>query len=116
MGLWYRASPVCFLGSSLGQGHGGSDPYVAAALGSAIIYGPNVGTHLSSYSRLAAVGAARIVRDAAGLSRALAHLLAADQAASMAHAAWQIISEGAETTDTLVAQIQELLDGAERQS
>lgn len=110
MGLWYRAAPVSFLASSLKPGYGGCDPYEAAALGTAVIYGPNVSDHLHSYSRLAAAGAARIVADADGLARALAHLLAIDQAAAMAHAAWQIISEGAEATDRIIEQIQDLLD------
>lgn len=110
MGLWYRAAPVSFLASSLANGLGGQDPYLACALGSAVIYGPNVRAHLSSYTRLAGAGAARIVRDADGLARALAHLLAADQAASMAHSAWQIISDGAEATDDLAGKVIDLLD------
>lgn len=110
MGLWLRAAPVTFLASSLSPGHGGCDPYEAAALGSAVIYGPNVSAHLPSYSRLAQAGAARIVSDAHGLARALAQLLAVDQAATMAHAAWQVISSGAEATDAVVEQMQDLLD------
>lgn len=113
MGLWYRIAPFCFLGSSLKPGCGGCDPYVPASLGCAIIYGPNVGPYLSSFSRLAAVGAARIVKDAESLGRAIAQLLGADQAASMAHAAWVAISEGAEATDAVIDDIQEHLDALE---
>ena len=113
MGLWYRISPFCFLGSTLTPGHGGSDPYVPAALGSAVIYGPNVGRFVSSFSRLAAAGAARIVKDKDSLARAIVQLLAADQTASMAHAAWITVSEGAEATDTIIDDIQEHWDGLE---
>ncbi|WP_424439135.1 3-deoxy-D-manno-octulosonic acid transferase [Planktotalea sp.] len=113
MGLWFRASPFCFLGSTLSAGHGGNDPYVPASLGSAIIYGPNVGRFTSSFSRLAAAGAARIIKDTEGLSRAIVQLLAADQAASMAHAAWVTISEGAEVTDAVIDDIQEHWDALE---
>lgn len=113
MGLWYRIAPFCFLGSTLMPGHGGNDPYVPASLGSAIIYGPNVGRYVSSFSRLASAGAARIVKDAESLSRAIVQLLAADQAASMAHAAWMSISEGAEATDAIIDDIQEQWDALE---
>lgn len=113
MGLWFRIAPFCFLGSTLTPGHGGNDPYVPASLGSAIIYGPNVGRHVGSFSRLAAAGAARIVKDTKGLSRAIVQLLAADQAASMAHSAWVTISEGAESTDAVIDDIQEQWDALE---
>ena len=110
MGMWYRVAPVVFLGSSLTPGHGGIDPFDAAALGSAVLYGPNVRDHLSVYSRLAGAGAARIVKDADGLSAGVSRLLAPDQAASMALAAWEIVSEGAEITDQLLDVIQDYLD------
>lgn len=113
IGLWYRLAPVCFLASSLCSGHGGCDPYPAASLGSAIIYGPNVGGHLTGYTRLATVGAARIVNDKEGLARAVSNLLASDQAASMAHAAWQTISDGAESTDHVLELVQDALDDVE---
>ena len=113
MGLWYRIAPFSFLGSTLAPGHGGNDPYVAASLGSAIIYGPNVGHHVDCFSRLAAAGAARIIKDKDSLARAISQLLAADQAASMAHAAWVTISEGAEATDAVIDDIQEHWDALE---
>lgn len=110
MGLWFRISPVSFLGNSLFSGMPGCDPYEAAALGSAVLYGPNVSAHLASYSRLAAAGAARIVRDMTGLKTAVSHVIAPDQAAHMAAAAWQVISEGAEATDHAAETIMEILD------
>ena len=113
MGLWFRIAPLSFLGSSLKPHYNGCDPYVPASLGSAIIYGPNVRHHTSSYSRLAAVGAARIVKDAAGLTMAIETLLASDQSALMAHAAWVAISEGAEATDAVIEAIQVQLDTLE---
>ncbi|THD76702.1 3-deoxy-D-manno-octulosonic acid transferase [Thalassobius vesicularis] len=113
MGLWYRLAPITFMASSLVSGHGGRDPWEPAALGSAILYGPNVGRYLSAYSRLAGAGAARIVRDADTLSAAITRLSAPDQAAIMAHAAWEVSSEGAEATDRLMTQIQDILDRKE---
>jgi len=114
LGLWYRLAPVAFLGSSLVPGQGGHDPFEAAALGSAILYGPNVGLHLSAYSRLVDGGAARIVKDTESLAAAVTQLIAPDRAAAMAYAGWSIVSEGAAVTDTLVDLAQDALDRAER--
>lgn len=112
MGLWYRVAPVAFMGSSLVPGQGGRDPFDAAAMGSAVLYGPNVRDHLSAYSRLASAGAARIVKDAAGLSAGVMQTIAPDRAASMALAGWEIVSEGAGGTDQLIDAIQDRLDRA----
>lgn len=113
LGLWYRLSPLCFLGGSLAGETGGQSPMMAAALGSAILYGPNVGRHLESYSRLVAAGAARIVKDMDSLSAAVSHLIAPDRAAAMAHAGWNVVSAGAETADLVLGQINEWLDSVE---
>jgi len=113
LGLWYRLAPLCFLGGSLTAKIGGQAPMMAAALGSAILYGPNVGRHLDAYSRLVAAGAARIVKDVDSLSAAVTHLIAPDQAAAMAHAGWTVVSAGAETADLMLTQINEWLDAME---
>ena len=113
LGLWYRLAPLCFLGGSLAGKTGGQSPMMAAALGSAILYGPNVGRHLESYSRLVAAGAARIVKDMESLSAAVSHLIAPDRAAAMAHAGWNVVSAGAETADLVLAQVSEWLDALE---
>lgn len=112
LGLWYRLAPLAFIGGSLVSRHGGHDPFEAAALGSAVLYGPNVGRHLPAYSRLAEAGAARIVRDVDTLSAAVSQLIAPDQAAAMAHAGWDVVSAGAEMTDRVVEQSLQWLDQA----
>ncbi|UOA30687.1 3-deoxy-D-manno-octulosonic acid transferase [Sulfitobacter sp. DSM 110093] len=109
-GLFFRVAPVSFLGSSLVSGHGGCDPFEAAALGSAVLYGPKVRNYLPSYGRLATAGAARIVNDAGALGNAVSRLIAPDQAATMAHAGWDVISEGAELADRVIELIQDRLD------
>lgn len=114
MGHWYRVAPVAFLGSSLTPGHGGVDPFDAAALGSAVLYGPNVRDHLAIYTRLASAGAARIVKDAEGLGAGVMRLVAPDHAASMALAAWEVVSEGAQITDQLLDMVQGYLDNQVR--
>ncbi|MCK0149945.1 3-deoxy-D-manno-octulosonic acid transferase [Marivita sp. S6314] len=115
LGLWYRLAPLCFLGGSLTPGAGGQSPMMAAALGSAILYGPNVGKHLDAYSRLVSAGAARIVKDMETLSAAVSQLIAPDRAAAMAHAGWNVVSSGAETADLVLTQVDEWLDAMEAQ-
>lgn len=110
LGLWYRIATVSFLGNSFAPGPGGTDPLPAAALGTAILYGPHVRHHLPRYTRLANAGAARIVNDAGSLAAAVGHLIAPDNAASMAHAGWDVTSEGAAVIDALAEKVQDTLD------
>jgi 3-deoxy-D-manno-octulosonic-acid transferase len=109
-GLFFRVAPVSFIGSSLTEGEGGCDPFDAAALGSAVLYGPKVRRYLPSYSRLAAAGAARIVNDAEALGTAVSRLIAPDQAAAMAHAGWDVISQGAAVTDQICDLVFDMMD------
>ena len=109
-GLFLRVAPVSFLGTTLIQGQGSCDPLQAAALGSAVLYGPKVRHFMPSYTRLAAAGAARIVNDADALGAAVSNLIAPDHAAAMAHAGWDVISEGAVLTDRVVDLMQDTLD------
>tara|TARA_R110002012_G_scaffold233652_2_gene406929 strand:- start:38222 stop:39451 length:1230 start_codon:yes stop_codon:yes gene_type:complete len=114
VGLFYRLAPVSFLGSSLVSEGSGCDPFEAAALGSAVLYGPKIRRFLPSYTRLVAEGAARIVNDATTLGTAVSRLIAPDQAATMAHAGWDVISRGAALTDKVIDLVQDTLDTRER--
>lgn len=110
LGLWYRLAPVSFIGNSLLPGMEGCNPNEPAVHGSAILYGPNVRRYLEEYSRFAEARAARIVRDAGTLAAAVQSLIAPDQAAAMAHAAWDVASQGAEATDHILDLVQDTLD------
>ena len=110
MGLWYRLAPITFMGSSLVSGQHGRDPNEPAAHGSAILYGPNVARYLQRYSRYAEAGAARIVRDSATLAAAVQGLMPPDRAATMAHAAWDVASRGAEVMDRVLDMVLDRLD------
>ncbi|MEM8579355.1 MAG: glycosyltransferase N-terminal domain-containing protein [Pseudomonadota bacterium] len=101
-GLWLRLAPLVFLGGSMGPGAKGRDPMQAAALGAAILYGPGVGHHLEAYKRLASAGAARIVNDGPSLAAAVSQLIAPDQAARMALAGWDVVTQGAAATDRVI--------------
>ena len=110
-GLWYRLAPVAFLGGSL-EGTGcARNPMEAAAMGSAILYGPRSGGFGAVYGRLGAARAARMVGSGADLALALGDLLSPDRAARQAQAAWTIASDGAEMTARVIALIRDILDG-----
>jgi 3-deoxy-D-manno-octulosonic-acid transferase len=110
-GLWYRLAPVTFFGGSLAGEGAARNPLEAAALGSAIIYGPRPGPYGAVFGRLGAARAARAVGSAADLAEALGDLLAPDRAALAAHAAWAVASDGAEVTEKVLQRLR-LLMGA----
>ena len=110
IGLWYRLAPLTFVASSLIPSFHGRSPLPAAALGSAILYGPNIRSHLATYSSLANAGAARIVKDGETLGTAVVQLSAPDRAAAMALAGWQLVTEGAQLVDDVIALTSEILD------
>ena len=108
-GLWYRLAPVCFMGGSLsGQGCA-RNPMEAAAMGSAIIYGPKPGRFGAVFGRLGAGQAARAVGDATDLGEALGDLLAPDRAARLAQAAWVLSSDGVEASERVFEDLRHLM-------
>jgi 3-deoxy-D-manno-octulosonic-acid transferase len=112
LGLWLRLAPVCFMGGTLVPG-AGPDPYCAAALGSAILHGPETAPHRRHYRRLSLAEASRIVRGEKSLAEALADILAPDTAATMARAAWDVSTEGTIATERVAHRLLKALDRAE---
>lgn len=110
LGLWYRVAPLSLLASTFGKDASAHNPMDAAALGSAILHGPRVGTHAPLYSRLAEAGAALKVIGKDELAAQVMQLSAPDKAAEMALAGWQVVTESAELTDRLLDTIQDMLD------
>ncbi|SHF59882.1 3-deoxy-D-manno-octulosonic-acid transferase [Litoreibacter ascidiaceicola] len=109
MGLWYRIAPMNFLGGSLAE-IGGHNPYEPAALGSAILHGPHVANAKDVYDRLDEAGGARLVTDAPSLGQAVIELLEPHRSAAMAHAAWEISSQGAQAAEAAFVEIIAALD------
>ncbi|MGV6811459.1 MAG: 3-deoxy-D-manno-octulosonic acid transferase [Brevirhabdus sp.] len=112
MGLWYRLAPISFMGGSLAK-IGGHNPFEPAALGSAILHGPHVTNFMDIYERMTHAGAARLVSSTDELATELRRLQAPDQAAQMAHAAWEVSSAGAHVTDRAIELILDRLDKRE---
>ncbi|MEO0401200.1 MAG: glycosyltransferase N-terminal domain-containing protein [Pseudomonadota bacterium] len=113
LGLWLRIAPVTFIGGSLRSGHEVLDPYVVAAHGTAMVYGPNVGAHVDAFTRLMNAGAARIVNSTESLGRAVIQMIAPDHAANMAMAGWEVVTQGADTLDRIIDLTQCNLDAIE---
>lgn len=112
LGLWYRLSPISLMGGTLAgeNPRAVQNPFEAAALGSAVLFGPHVGPWALSYERLRGAGAARSISDRESLARAVEFLLAPDMVAEMATAAWELTTAGAEATDRIVALTMNALD------
>lgn len=74
LGIFYRLSPIVFVGRSL-TGEGGQNPIEAAKLENAIVHGPHVGNFAEIYAALDAANGAIEVANAAELALAVARLL-----------------------------------------
>lgn len=109
MGMIYRLAPVGFIGHSLpveGRPLTGKNPFEAAALGLAVVHGPDTGNFTESYEALDQAGAALAVANGGELADALAGLLA-DPArrAAMAGAAAQVLAQARAALPVTVAAI-----------
>jgi 3-deoxy-D-manno-octulosonic-acid transferase len=109
LGLWYRIAPITYMGGSL-HGGGCRDPFEATALGSAVLYGPQVGLFQKHAARLNAAGASRLIRSSGDLGKIVETLLSPDKTAEMAHAAWDVTTRGADVTNRVAAYIRNRLE------
>jgi 3-deoxy-D-manno-octulosonic-acid transferase len=75
LGLFYRLSPIVFMGGSLVE-HGGQNPIEAVKLGAAIVHGPHVFNFSDVYEALDGAGGARRADTREALVKQLGHLLA----------------------------------------
>ncbi len=109
-GLWLRAVSLAFIGGSLGQA-GGHTPFEAAALGVAILHGPETASFASAYAALDAAGAAQTVRDGEALGGAVASLLGnAGKRRAMAEAAVGVRARLAADAGALAAEALALME------
>ncbi|MFV0359556.1 3-deoxy-D-manno-octulosonic acid transferase [Tropicimonas sp.] len=110
LGLFYRLSPVTFLGGTLS---GGPVPEAMgpATLGSAIIAGPQGGHESEILAKLQSGGACRRIADASQLGEAVSALLEPDTAASLALNAWSIATDGVRVMNRLGTLVATALHG-----
>ena len=74
LGLFYRVSPLVFMGGSLVP-HGGQNPIEPAKLGAAILHGPHVHNFTDVYAAIDRAGGALPISDSTTLTGALGDLL-----------------------------------------
>jgi 3-deoxy-D-manno-octulosonic-acid transferase len=74
MGLFYRLAPLVLMGGSLVE-HGGQNPIEPAKLGAAILHGPHIHNFTEVFDVLDRSRGAIMVKDTAGLARAVSELL-----------------------------------------
>lgn len=108
-GLWYRLAPITYFGGTLTDTSACS-PLEAAALGSAVIHGPQIAPHDEAYRQLDEMRAAWSLRDAGQLGDAIVDLIAPDRCAVLAQAAWAVLSDGAGAACRIAEAIIEEID------
>jgi 3-deoxy-D-manno-octulosonic-acid transferase len=75
LGLFYRLSPIVFMGGSLVE-HGGQNPIEAIKLGASIVHGPHIFNFTDVYEALDGAGGARLADTQEALVKHLGKLLA----------------------------------------
>lgn len=111
-GMWYRIAPVTYLGGNLSD-EDSHNPFPAAQLGSALLTGPRWTRYRDLYDRLDQRHALDVVAGAQSLARAVVVTLSPDRAAMLAHAAWDVSTEGAQAADKAVGYVVGLLEKQE---
>lgn len=115
MGLWYRLAPVTFLGGTLSDEAGAMrHPFEPAALGSAIIHGPQTGQWPTEWRQLAGADAARLVRGPAELAQAVTELTQPVAIATLATNAWTVSTGGADVALRIALRVGQALDGVQQ--
>ncbi len=104
-GLWYRLAVACYIGGSMGGDGAQVSPMEAAALGCAIVHGRMFGRFSEPFDLLRQARATRMVQGGEALGPAIGGALRPEQAADMAHRGWQVIAEGAEATEIVMAEL-----------
>jgi 3-deoxy-D-manno-octulosonic-acid transferase len=93
LGLFYRLSPIVFMGGSL-VAHGGQNPIEAIRLGASIVHGPHVFNFSDVYETLDGAGGARRADTREALVKQLGQLLADPAArATLNIASAQVLDE-----------------------
>lgn len=103
-GLWYQISHLCFLGGTLTDG-ARYNPMEAAALGVALIAGPEGGEHTDTLNRLERAAAMHRLTKTDSLGQVVSDLIAPDRLAVLAHRAWDVSTDGADLGDRLADQL-----------
>jgi 3-deoxy-D-manno-octulosonic-acid transferase len=109
LGLFYRLSPVVFVGGSLIE-HGGQNPIEAIKLGASLVHGPHVFNFADVYEALDSAGGAKTAVTSETLAKQLGQLLA-DPAARdrVVAAAERVVSQLGGALDRTLAALEPYL-------
>jgi 3-deoxy-D-manno-octulosonic-acid transferase len=106
LGLFYRLSPVVFMGGSLIE-HGGQNPIEAIKLGASIVHGPHVFNFSDVYETLDGAGGAKSVETREALVKHLGHMLADPAARNLVVAAAErVVSQLGGALDRTLAALE----------
>jgi 3-deoxy-D-manno-octulosonic-acid transferase len=110
LGLFYRLAGIAFIGGSLVPS-GGHNPYEAAQLDCAIMFGPDMSNAAAIARTLKRAKAAQTVRDAAEVATTVSHLLGNPRArARRAAAAMEIVEDNRIVLDAVLERLAPWLD------
>lgn len=113
-GLFLRLAPVTYLGGTLTEGADTPSGLAAAALGSALLVGPNARPeHAGFIEALVRRGGARRIGVPPALGEALTALLSPETGADAALKAWDLATEGSAATEAVARAIVEWARGQE---
>lgn len=105
-GLFLRLAPVSYLGGSLTPDTVTPGPLPAAALGSALVFGPHAQPEFRPFlEQLRRVGGGRRISAAQDLGEAVSALLSPETGAEAALKAWTMATEGSDNTYALARAI-----------
>lgn len=110
-GLWYRLAVACYLGGSLTSDGATITPLEPAGMGCALVHGRFFGRHGDAFDLLRGARATRMIQSPEALGAAICTALRPEQAADQAHRGWQVISEGYEATETVLAALLQAVQG-----
>jgi len=100
LGLFFRVASMTLICCTFGAG-AKVDPFGAAALGCAIISGPQFAPYANKFQRLRAEGAVCIVENTDDLGGTVVDLLSVEKTARMANAGWEVSTKGLDVLDRL---------------
>jgi len=105
-GLFLRLAPVSYLGGSLSPATATPGPLTAAALGSALVFGPHAEADCRVFlEQLRRTGGGRRINAAGDLGEAVSALLSPEIGAEAALKAWTLATEGSDATYHLARAI-----------
>jgi 3-deoxy-D-manno-octulosonic-acid transferase len=90
LGLFYRLSPLVFVGGSL-VNHGGQNPIEPIKLGAAVLHGPHVGNFADIYRALDEAGGAKLAGDGEALVKQMGGWLEDRASRERASAAGRVV-------------------------